>query len=383
MKNFLINILGFIQEKINIKLILMAMFILCVFLFIVSRVIHKQNSLKEVSTAKVVVNKKDIFKVKRGLVEEVISFTGDLSPSNQTIISSEINAQVLKVNVKSGDYVKNGQILAILDNTNVQNDVNRDTADFLDSKLNFEFDRQKYEKNKELYEQGFISKIAFDELTTKYKSSAEKVIQKEAILNQSKKRLSNAIVRAPFNGYIYEKYIENGQIADLNGKLFALANLDVLQISAAIPSDDINRIQVGQKVKFVVENSSKEYTAYVSRINPVASEGTHSYNIYADIDNKKYKLKAGQFVRGIVIVNSIRDALYVDEDTILENDNTKYVMQIVNNTIKSIPIKILFKNMIKNIYVLANISDLKEDDLLLSNRANTVKIGDNVLIESE
>lgn len=383
MKSYLINVLNFIKQKKNIKLILIAIIILSIVLFIINKITHKKSTASASAIAKIVINKKDIFRVHKGPVEEIISFTGDLTPANQTIISSEINAQVLKVNVNNGDYVKKGQILAILDNINAQNEVNKDAADFSDSKLNFEFDRQKYEKNKELYEQGFISKIQFDELVTKYKSSKEKVIQKEAILNQSKKKLANAIVRAPFNGYIYEKYVENGQVADLNGKLFALANLDILQISAAIPSDDINRIQVGQKVRFSVENNQKEYIAYISRINPVANEGTHSYNIYADIDNKKYKLKSGQFIRGNIIVNSIRDALYVDGDAILDNDSTQYVLQIINNTIKFIPVKVLFKNNVKNIYVLTNMIDLKEDDLLLSNRANTVKAGDTITIESE
>lgn len=383
MKSFLLNIFGVIKQKISIKLILIIIAIIFVILFIFNKTTHKKNNFSSTSYSKIIVNKKDIFKVQKGQVDEVLAFTGDLSPANQTIISSEINAQVLKVNVKSGDYVKKGQVLAILDSTNVQNDVNIAAADFSDSKLNFEFDRQKYEKNKDLYEQGFISKIQFDELATKYKSSAEKVIQKEAFLNQSKKKLGNTTVRAPFDGYIYEKYVENGQVADLNGKLFALANLDILQISAAIPSDDINRIQIGQKVRFSVENDLKEYIAYISRINPVANEGTHSYSVYADIDNRKYKLKAGQFIRGNVIINSIHDAIYINEDAVWDNDNTKYVMQIINNNIKFIPIKVLFKNNIKNISVLTNTTDLKEDDLLLSNRANTVKVGDAISIESD
>jgi membrane fusion protein (multidrug efflux system) len=325
----------------------------------------------------VFLNTSDVSVVKLGKVDDILAFTGDLSALNQAVISSEVDAVVKKVLVQEGQLVTKGQTLAVLDDTNVVQEVSQQQALLSSAKARFELDKKKLEKQKALYDEGFISKIAYDELQTNYQASLELIKQQQALLAQSQKRLSDTIIKAPFSGYLYQKNIDNGQLATKNGKLFAIASLDNLQIKAAIPSDYINHIKINQQVSFNVETSHETYFGKVLRINPVAELGTRSYYIYIDFDNKTAKLKSGQFVKGRIILSSLANITYVSRDAIRKTENETYVLVLENNRVIKKPVKILLSNKFANINAISGVKD--GDSVLLAN-VLSIKAGDHAKI---
>lgn len=318
-------------------------------------------------------NKSDVVMVKHGVVDNVIAFTGDLSPLNQTIIASEVDAEVLQVKVAEGEFVHANQVLAILDDTDLKEAVRRQRALLAAKKAIFTLDQKKLDRQKDLFTQGFISKFAYDELQTNYQSSLEAINQEEAAYKQAQKQLSYTIVRAPFAGYIYQKSTDNGQLASKNGKLFALASLDVLQIKAAIPSEQINKIQLGQSVLFRVEASNQEYMGKITRLNPVAETGTRSYMVYIDFDNTKYKLKAGQFVKGQIVLSELSNVDFVQTDAIRDSNSGKFVFTLEQNKIVYKPVQVLLNNNQLNV---SAITGLKPGDTVLSGNIISIKPGD-------
>lgn len=212
----------------------------------------------------VLLNSADITTVKLTDVNSVIAFTGELSPLNQSVISSEVDAVVKKVLVQEGQLVTKGQILAILDDTDYKQAVSQQQAILSSAKVKFLLDKNKLEKQQALYEQGFISKIAYDELQTNYQASQQVINQQQAALERAKKQLTDTTIKAPFTGYIYQKNIDNGQLATKNGKLFSLASLDYLEVKAPIPSDYINHVSVGQVISFSVETRPDVFSGKIN-----------------------------------------------------------------------------------------------------------------------
>lgn len=353
--------------------IISSIVIVLVLIFFITH--HANNSALQVNpnAGYSLLNSSDVSSVQHGTIEDVISFTGDLSPVNATILSAEVTAQVLAVKVAEGEFVKTNQVLAILDNTDTKEDVATKKSILAIKKVKFALDKQKLERQKDLFDQGFISRFAYDELQTNYQSSLEEINQAAAALKQAQKQLSDTIVKSPFAGYIYQKYIDAGQIATVNGKLFALASLDSMQIKAAISSEQINKIKLGEKVIFKVETSDQTYMGQVTRINPVAEVGTRSFMIYIDFNNRQYKLKAGQFVKGQVVLSELNNVDFIRTDTIRENDNGKYVLILNGNKIQMQAIRVLLTNQVLN---LSAITGLKAGDTVLSNNVITIKPGD-------
>lgn len=341
------------------------------------------NSTKKIendNTEYILLSSADVTKVKRGSVSSEISFIGDLLPIDQTIISSEVDAQVLKVFVSEGQFVKKGQLLALLESTDLRQALAGQEAMLASSQAKFKLDKNKLEKQKELYKEGFISKFAYNELQTNYTASFEAIRQQQSAVERAQKQLSNTIIKAPFDGYIYQKNVDSGQIASKNGKLFALANLDRMQIKASIPSEQIGLIALNQEVIFKAETSDKQYQGKISRINPVAEAGTRSYMIYIEFNNKEAKLQSGQFVKGKIILHTIHDALYVPSDAIHKNglDGGLYVLKIDDkNLIKLNPVTVILSDESNKI---SAISGLEENILVIKGNVLSVKVGDKVKV---
>lgn len=338
---------------------------------------YKTRHEKVIVDNSVLLNSADTVIVKLGTVNNEIAFTGDLSPLNQSVISSEVDAVVKQVLVQEGQLVTKGQTLAILDDSDLKQAVSLQRAVLSSARAKFELDKNKLDKQKGLFDQGFISKMAYDELKTNYQSSQEMINQQQASLERVKKQLSDTIIKAPFTGYIYQKNIDNGQLAAKNAKLFSIASLDRLQVKAAIPSDYINQIKVGQTISFGVETRADTFTGKITRINPVAELGTRSYYIYVEFDNRNAKLKAGQFIKGRITLATLGNTPSISRDVIRSFGDDTYVLVLVNNIVVKKPVKVLLSNKLANMVA---ISGVNPGDVVLYAAVLSVKPGDRAKI---
>lgn len=326
----------------------------------------------------IILDKSDIISPKQGEVDDSILFTGDLASRDQSIISSEVGAKVLKVLVNEGDKVKRNQVLAYLDDTELEQTVLQQKALLTSVKVNLVLSRKKLMQQKDLFQQGFISKIAYDELQSNYQDAQAKVEQQEAALKNARKKLSDSVIRAPYEGVIYLKDIDAGQFVAVNNKLFGIASLKVLQIQAAISSSQINLIKSKQLVHFVVENSDTIYSGEISRINPVAQAGTRSYMVYIDFDNKDAQLKSGQFVKGEITIKSLPNVISVPRDVIrYSSTNSKpYVLAIdANNKVIKKSLDIILTDSVHDMNA---VTGVEPSDKLIINTINNVSVGSSV-----
>jgi RND family efflux transporter MFP subunit len=350
--------------------------------------VNAANQTKVVESSGLILNQSDVVTVKHGDVESALAFTGDLTSLTKVIISSEAPEEVKQVFVKEGQFVKKGQLLAILDDTDLVQNVSESRAKLEFAKSQFELDKVRLERNQDLYQQGFISKINYAELKNAYQGSLQLIKQQQATLQKLQRILANTKVVAPFSGNIYKKSIDIGQFATLGTPLFSIANLDMMQIIAAIPSDQINMITLNQPVNFKIESDDTVYQGKITRINPVAEAGTRSYSIYIDFNNTIYKLRAGQFVKGQIVTRRITNVDYVASTAVRKNitngvagagsdSAVTYVLAIENGVIVSKPVKILLTNTVAEI---SAVSGLKVGDVILGGNILTAKVLDKVKI---
>lgn len=322
-------------------------------------------------------NSNDVVIAQTGNLDSVVTFTGDLEPLNQAVISSEIDAEVLKVLVNEGQSVKKDQVLAILDDTDLREAASEQQALLDISKQKYQLDKKKMDLQKELYDQGFLSKIAYDELVVNSKVSEETIKQQQASLYRAKKKLSDTVIKAPFAGVVYKKSIDAGQLASKNGQLFSLANLDVMQIKAAIPSDLINSVSVNQAVKFILETDIQDYNGKITRVNPVAEAGTRSYMIYVNFDNSKHQLKSGQFVKGQIIVASLNNVVQIPTDSIRKSNESSYVYVLQSDKVVRKPVNVLLTNSLLD---MSAVSGVESGDKVLAGNVLSVKAGDKARV---
>lgn len=367
------EILGNMRLNLSKKKIIALVVILIVLVVVFAKKSAKAHDA--VLGGEVLLNKSDVLFAKQESINDVINFTGDLSPKEQTVISAEVDARITKIWVDEGQLVTAGQTLADLDTLDLAQAVSQQQAQLSAAKSRLDLDKQKMDKQSELLKQGFVSQIAYDELVSNYQSSLENYKAQQAILKRSQKQLSNTHIVAPFSGIVYQRNVEQGQLALKNTKLFALANLDKLEIKAAIPSDQINKIKLGQQVEFKVETDNHSYSGQVMRINQVSEPGTRSYMVYIDFANSLHNLKAGQFVKGQIILQTMANQVVVNCDAIRKDDSANsYVLLLQNNKVVSQKTSTVLMNRETGLCAVTNIN---AGEKILAGNVLTVKNGDN------
>lgn len=365
------------MKKIFTKKIFWLVLLLTVLLVLRFTVLSKSANVAPSNVSEILLNKSDIVSVKQESLNDVVYFTGDLSPKDQTIISSEVDARILKIWVDEGQLVKAGQTLADLDTLDLAQAVSQQQAQVAGAKARLVLDQQKMEKQSELLKQGFVSQIAYDELVSNYQASLQNYKAQEAMLKRSQKQLTNTHITAPFAGVIYQRNVQPGQLAQKNTKLFALANLNYLEIKAAIPSDQINQIALGESVVFKVETDSRGYQGTISRINQVAEAGTRSYMVYIDFNNIGAGLKSGQFIKGQIILRNLEQQLVLPCDALRSAESSNYVLVLQGNKVIKKAVQLILSNRQTGV---CSVSGVKYRDEVLAGNVLTVKVGDSAKI---
>ncbi|MDD4690206.1 MAG: efflux RND transporter periplasmic adaptor subunit, partial [Eubacteriales bacterium] len=326
--------------------------------------------------------------VKARNITDGVTYPGELKASEDASVSSKISAKVTGVNVKLGEYVKAGTVLATLDGTDYRNAYNQAQAAYNSAvaayenvaegsskqseisvnqslnmaQTNYDNALDNYNRQKQLFDIGAISQVALDSYKTQLdtaklnletaqrtheltvgvtapgsvKSAKAAVESASAALNTASSNLSNSSIVAPISGYVASSNIKLGQMATPGVELFAIMNYNSVDAEVSVTESAIPYITIGSKAKINVKSAGMEnIEALVSVVNPVKNAKTGMYTVKVSIPNKNGKLMVGMMADITLTTDSVKNALSVLSDAILEDDEgNSYVYVVEGNKAK-------------------------------------------------
>ena len=303
-----------------------------------------------VETAKVI--KKDMY--------SYIEYAGKLEAVNIVDIVPNISAVVEDILVKEGAFVKEGDLLAILDSTQ-----------FKQAKLQFENIKKTYERMNELKNKGSLEQSKFDEIETGYKAAKTGY---EFLLKHTN-------VRAPISGIIsYISVKENETFSPAAptalGKpcLFRLINLDKIKAKIYVSDKDITSIKLGQNIIIETDSNPEEkISGKISFVSPQADMMSGTFLCEIKIDNKEHLLKHFQFARIKVLTDISRNTLVIPQNAVI---NSNIVFVIENRVTQERTVT----TGIQNEYEIEILSGISENEIVAV-RGNT-GLKDNLPVQS-
>ncbi len=261
----------------------------------------------------------DVALAEMGAFRRTLMLSGSLQAVQETTVSSEVAGKASSVNVREGDRVEKGQVLAVLDDVEARQRLNERVANWESLKAELDLAEKNRLQNESLLRQGFISQEAFDRVEN---SSAVKRAELKARLAQvelARKSLGDNIIRAPMAGFVSAREVQPGQQVVANARLFGIVDLSVLEFVAAVPAADIAHVKVGQVVKLKVDGyDSQPYDGRVDRINPSAQAGTRSVPVYIRVQNAGQLLRTGLFARGELLLDENPRALTIPRAAVVD-----------------------------------------------------------------
>ena len=238
--------------------------------------------------------------IKKGDISNTITSTGTLNALKTVDVGTQVSGKIDKIFVDYNSDVKKGELLAILDTTNLSLAVRDAQSNLTKAQAQYDQAKAQNDNNKILFDKGFMSELDFITSKTNLESAIANLQSAKTSLDRAKTNLEYAYIYSPINGKVINKNVEEGMTVAASFSsptLFEIAeNLSNMQILASVDESDIGKIKVGQEAKFSVQSyPNKEFTGKVVqiRLNSEVVQNVVNYSVVINADNRSNLLLPG------------------------------------------------------------------------------------------
>ena len=293
----------------------------------------------------------DLVPLNYGESVEKTSFTGSIRAVNQSSLQSQVSATATAVRADVGDKVQQGQILVQLNNQDNEARLAQAKANLAATKAQATLAQNMMQRKQRLLDQGFISKVEFEQSQVDYQAQLENVKAQQATVDIALKAEQDGTLRSPITGIITKRQVEPGQTVAAGQTLFEIVDPTRLELQARLPSDQRNALRVGQKVEFHLQGNSEQLQATLSRISPLADLNSRQIEFYASPNSALNPLSIGAFVEGNILASATVSGQLIPLDSILDLGQSPYVWVIRQQKIERVPINVLEQRYSENLAV--------------------------------
>ncbi|MCK9275198.1 MAG: efflux RND transporter periplasmic adaptor subunit [Syntrophales bacterium] len=264
--------------------------------------------------------------VYRGDVYAPIMATGTICPADESKISAKVLGRIENTAVEEGDKVKEDQILARLEVRDFELACNsakahRDMirANMKEAEVNRTNLVREKERIRKLYERKVVSQQSYDEANTACEMAdakcdvlAAQLKAAQADLELSERRLEDSCIRAPFSGYIADKFANEGEVISPGAPIFLIQNIDRVEAEVKIPEVELTRIFIGSPVEVRIDALPGQlFGGSISIINASIDPVNRNFKIKIEIENTDHLLKPGMFARITIKTDTKKNVIIV------------------------------------------------------------------------
>jgi membrane fusion protein (multidrug efflux system) len=262
--------------------------------------------------------------VARGTLSEVYATSATLRADKQATVTARTKGVVRKLLVEEGNWVKQGQELAVL-----ENDEQRIT--FEQASAMYETKRREHERAESLHAQNLLSDEEYD-------ATRREAVDARHSAELAELTLSRTVIRATFAGRVLTRHLDVGATVNDGTPVYDIADLDPLYADVQVPERQVARLEPGQTVRLTTDDSGESSEAEIERIAPAVDPATGTVKVTVAV-NRAVGLRPGSFVRVGIVTDTHDEALLVPRSALvaegrrwhlfrLKDDDAKHVEQI-------------------------------------------------------
>ena len=272
-------------------------------------------------------------KVKRGPVSEQIVVVGNLIGEATVELVPRVNGRLQAINVKLGDPVSKGQVIARVEDREIQEQVRQAEASYQVSQASIrqreadlKLAQTNLERSRSLFERQLLPQQTYDDTEARYQAALAQVDLAKAQFEQSKARLdelkitlSNTIIVSPVDGFVGKRFLDPGAFANTNTPVASLVDISRVRMVANLVERDMRRVPAGTPASVEVDAFPGErFQGRVSRVAPVFDPATRTAEIEIEVSNTGYRLKPGMYSRVNLTIDTRPDAITIPRNALVD-----------------------------------------------------------------
>ncbi|MFZ0663554.1 MAG: efflux RND transporter periplasmic adaptor subunit [Acidobacteriaceae bacterium] len=313
--------------------------------------------------------------------------TGDavLAPVAQAAISPKVTAPVRKFYVMRGSKVRKGQLLAVLDNADLQAaaldakgsyeqaqaayntavkalipaDLQTAKLNVEQAKANLNVAQQVYDSRHSLFQQGaipgrevdtakasLVQAQSADDIAKAHFAAFQSVSHADALkaaagqlasaqgkYEDAEAQLAFSEIRSPIDGVVTERPLYAGETAPAGTPLITVMDVSTLLAKTHLPEAQVQLLKVGQPASVTVEGNPRLFAGTVSLVSPALDPGSTTIEVWVKVPNKSGQLKAGAPARVSIESRTVKDALVVPKEAVLTDPAGGHMVMVVEGGI--------------------------------------------------
>lgn len=340
--------------------------------------------------------------------QAVISYKASLEASEEGIVSGKVSGKVVQVMFENGQYVTQGDPLIKLDDQEIRNNIASSQAQLNASEsqlvsaqtglqkmqLTVENAVRTYDRTKELFDGGAISKVELESAETtlsnakidletakaNIETAKANLATAQVDLNNLTDSLANTTITAPITGILDEKSVSLGQYANMGVVLAKVKAISPIYAVIEVDQNHISSLQVGQSAKVTVgSNAVKDYDGIIKSLEASADAASRVFKCNVEVANPDQALKPGIYAKVDIVSDQTSEVIAVPTDALSGNPGNYTVFVIDQGVARNRIVSIgkISKGLVE-------IKDgVKNGDSVIITNVNTLQDGDAVSVVTE
>lgn len=238
--------------------------------------------------------------------------------------------QVLRVTVDAGDWVKQGQVLAVIDRSVQVQQAEAQSAQIEVARADANLAQANLDRALQLVARGFVSKADIDRLTATRDAAVARVKVAEAQLRELRARNDRLNVYAPATGYVLARNVEPGQtVGGGSPALFTIASGGEMEMLAQLSEEQLAKVSVGTMATVIPTGSDQQFSGQIWQLSPVIDQNTRQGTARIALSFAP-ELRPGGFATARIGSGSF-SATVLPESAVLADDKGSFVYVVDKN----------------------------------------------------
>jgi RND family efflux transporter MFP subunit len=303
--------------------------------------------------------------VTRGDLASSLTVAGQFQPYQQVDLHAKVSGYIRWIKVDIGDRVRQGEVLALLEVPELQNqvegaqaevrhsqsDITRAQSEVISAESTYSALHAEYTRLEEASKQrpGLIAEQELDDARAKDQQAAAQVGVAKASLNAMQEQLgvSRATqsrletmsgyeqIMAPFAGVVTKRYADAGTLIQAGQDnntatlpVVQVAESDLLRLRMPVPESDVPNIQVGGDVQVKINATGRTFAGKIVRFSRALDTNTRTMLTEVDVPNRDLSLNPGMYAETTIRLRQKNDALILPAQAVVQNGDQSYVLVV-------------------------------------------------------
>jgi RND family efflux transporter MFP subunit len=240
--------------------------------------------------------------VQRGSLSAVYATSATLRADKRAMVTARTQGVLRKLLVEEGDWVKEDQPLAVLED-------DEQRIAFEQASAGYETRRREYERAESLHAQELMSE-------EEYETTRREAVDAKHTAELAELTLSRTVIRATFTGRVLTRHLDVGATVNDGTPVYDIADLDPLYADVQVPERQVAQLQPGQTVRLMADDDTSSGEAEIERIAPAVDPSTGTVTVTLAV-RRAGSLRPGSFVRVGIVTDTHRNVLVVPRSALV------------------------------------------------------------------